>query len=179
MPQFFDHQRRGIMIEHFVNRRHGTHLHQHLDYITGLDCNALRQVSNRYRLGNFHITHHGSSRFFKAMQVFNIVYLPLPLLEFLLSIRLMRRLLDMQLLASITRTLVVMFTMLAGFVGGRRCCTCRGGGFKRYTCRFFSRFGSLGFGALLFDYLLRHFYFLQAFGISFLFGFGPNRLFLG
>ncbi len=90
MSQFFNHQRRGIMIEHFVNRRHGAHLHQHLDYITGLYSDALREISNRYRLGNFYVSYHGSGRFFKAMQVFNIVYLSLPLLEFLLSIRLMR-----------------------------------------------------------------------------------------
>src|SRR5210317_758753 len=166
------------MIEHFVDRRHGAHLHQHLDYITGLYSDALREISNRYRFGTFYVSYHGSSRFFKTMQVFNVVYLPLSRLEFLLSIRLMRRFLDMQFLASVTRTLVIMLAMLAGFVGGCRCCTGRGCCFKRQTRCFFSRPGSLCFGTLLLDCFLRSLDFLQALCICLLFGFGSNSLFL-
>ena len=131
MAQFFDHQGRGIAIENFVDRRHGTHLHQNLDDIAGFDRHALRQFGDRNSFGNFDITHNRRGGFDELMLARDFVNLLLPLLELLLAAALLRRILDVQFLATVTRVLVFVLAMLAGFFGsgGRR--TGRGSRFER------------------------------------------------
>jgi len=95
MPHLFDHQRRSIMIQDFVYRRHRTHLHQNLDHVAGLDCHALRQIGHRNGFWNLDTANHRCCRFFKLVLFVDFTNLFLALFELLLAIRLMRGLFDM------------------------------------------------------------------------------------
>ena len=47
MPQFLHHQNGRILIEHLINRRHDTQIHQLLDHRSSLNRHLLRQVTDR------------------------------------------------------------------------------------------------------------------------------------
>jgi hypothetical protein len=47
VAQFFDDQKRGVLVDHLVDRGHHTHFHQAFDHLTSLDSHALRQIADR------------------------------------------------------------------------------------------------------------------------------------
>ena len=46
VAHFLNHEHRGLLIQHLVDRHHHAHLHQRLDHLRRLDRHALRQVAN-------------------------------------------------------------------------------------------------------------------------------------
>ena len=176
MAELFYHQSCRISIEYFVNRRHGAHLHQGLDHVTGLDGHALCEIGDRDRIGDFDTAHHRCGRLLKAVQVIQLMYLTLTFLEFLLTVGLMRRFLDVQFLASVTGMLVVVLAVLTGLLR----CSNRTRLGRFIECNTRSRLGSFSRqcrGTFTLNLFLRDFNFLQTSCISLFLGLGSHRVF--
>ena len=177
VAHLFDHQGRGIAIEYFIDGRHGAHLHQFLDDITGLDRHALGKIGDRDGIRHFHVTHHRRGRLDELVSARNFLDLALALLKFLLTIRLVGIRLDVQFLAAVTRTAIFVFAVFAGLV------VLRGGGtggcslLERNSRCFFSSGRSFILGALLFDCSLGGLGFLHALCDRLLLGLGTRGFF--
>ena len=89
VTHFFNYQSRSIVIENFVNRRHGAHFHELLDHVTCLDGHALGQLGNRDSFRDFDVSYYRRSRFYKLMLPGKIVYLFFALFKFLFAVGLM------------------------------------------------------------------------------------------
>ena len=59
MSHFFNHDHRGVLIEHLVNRHHLPHLHERLNHFGGFNGHLMSKISHADRFRHAHITHHG------------------------------------------------------------------------------------------------------------------------
>ena len=55
MPQFFHNQRRGILVEHLVDGRHDTQIHELFDDLARFDSHLLRQIAYGDVLGDIDV----------------------------------------------------------------------------------------------------------------------------
>ena len=55
MAEFFNHQRRRILIEHLIDRRHHAKVHQLFNHFTCFDRHLLGQIAHGDVLGNVHV----------------------------------------------------------------------------------------------------------------------------
>jgi hypothetical protein len=55
VTQLLDHQRRRVLIDHLVDRRHDAELHQFLDHHARLDGHLLGEIANGYHVGDLYL----------------------------------------------------------------------------------------------------------------------------
>ena len=62
VAHFLDHDHRGFLVEHLVDRHHAAQLHQHLDDFGRLDRHLVGQIAHRDGLGHRDLAHHRFGR---------------------------------------------------------------------------------------------------------------------
>ena len=62
MTEFFDDQRRRILVDDLVYRHHGAHVEQHLDDLITLDGEPFREICHRNALWNLNLVDYRGSR---------------------------------------------------------------------------------------------------------------------
>jgi len=67
VAHFFHHDHGGFLVQHLVDGDHGTHLHQGLDHLGGLDCHLVGQIGHGNGFGHVHFTHDGFGRRLEGM----------------------------------------------------------------------------------------------------------------
>ena len=67
MAHLLDDERRGVLVEHLIDRDHHAHLHERLDDLVGLDGHALRELADSDRLADLDFTNHGRRRLLEAV----------------------------------------------------------------------------------------------------------------
>ena len=67
MTKLFNYERSRVLIDHLVNRHHGTHVKQHLDDFITLDGEAFCEICHRYALWNLYLVDYRGSRALETM----------------------------------------------------------------------------------------------------------------
>src|SRR6516225_1819891 len=67
VAHLLDHEHRGVLIDRLIDGCHDAHVHEHLDDLGRLDRHLLRELGDRDRLADAHLTHHGRGRHLEAM----------------------------------------------------------------------------------------------------------------
>ena len=67
VAHLLDHQHRGVLLDHLIDRRHHAHVHHDLDDFGGLDRHLLREFADGHRFADRHLAHHARGRHFEAM----------------------------------------------------------------------------------------------------------------
>ena len=69
MAEFFNHQRRRILIEHLIDRGHHAKVHQLFNHFTCFDRHLLGQIADGDVLGNAHVINNFFGGLLKGMLV--------------------------------------------------------------------------------------------------------------
>ncbi len=67
VAHLLDHQHRGILLDHLIDRRHHAHVHHDFDDFGRLDRHLLRELADRHGLADGNFAHHARGRHLKAM----------------------------------------------------------------------------------------------------------------